>query len=130
MEDFDEAERDWIKARKSAREAKSEFAEGKVLPNLADIAMKSGKYDLSRSYLDKSAEIFKKYNDYEGIAIVEFNHALLCAELKDIEGIKDHFKRCKEIAFPLPAPFLLKIFRDEVIKRSEDNGLEGIQNII
>ncbi len=130
MESYTEAEREWIKARRYAREAKSEFSEAKVLPNLADIAMKNGKYDLSRSYLDKASEIFIKYSDFEGLCIVELNLALLSAELKDVDGICDHFKKCKEVAFPYPPPYNLKIYREEVIKRANENGLVGVDSLI
>ena len=62
---FTEAENDWIKARKYAKEAKSIFAEARILPNLADIAMKKGKFDLASRYLDRSSEVFSDYSDYE-----------------------------------------------------------------
>jgi len=125
-ESYIDAERDWIKARRYAREARSEYSEAKILPNLADIAMKNKKYELSRSYLDKSAELFLKYNDYEGVSDVEFNLALLCVELEDIEGLIYHFKRSKEVAFPFPSPFRLKVFRDEILKRCNEKGLKNI----
>ena len=130
LEDYVEAEKDWLKARRYAREAKSEYAEGKILPNLADIAMKKGKFDLARSLLDRSADIFLKFNDFEGISVIEFNLALLSIETGDIAGIKEHFQRCREVAFPLPPPHMLEIFKEELIKRGREKKIEDIEKLI
>ncbi|MDG6224742.1 MAG: tetratricopeptide repeat protein [Candidatus Thermoplasmatota archaeon] len=130
LERDDEAESDWLKARKYAREARSEFAEAKVMPNLADIAMKKGKFDLSKGYLKRAHEIFSSYNDYEGLAIVELNYALLYIEMRDLDKALEHFAKCKEVAFPLPTEKELVIFREEIIKRAREKGFEGVENII
>ncbi len=130
MHDHQAAERDWIKARKNAREAKSEFAEAKVLPNLADIALMAGKYDLAKSYLDKASEIFLKSSDYEGISVIEFNLALLSLEKGDLEGVRKHFKRCKEVAFPLPPKYMLDIFKEDMIKRANEKGIADIDKLL
>lgn len=130
LERYEEAESDWIKARRYAREARSEFAEAKVMPNLADIAMKKGKFDLSKGYLKRAYDIFSSYNDYEGLAIVEFNYALLYIEMRDLDKAMEHYAKCKEVAFPLPTEKELVIFRDEVIKRAKEKGFEGVENII
>jgi len=130
MGDMIEAEKEWLRARRYAKEAKSEFAEAKILPNLADIAIKKGKFDLARSLLDRAEEMFLKYSDYEGISVVELNRAFLCIEIGDPEGIRDHYRRCREVAFPLPPPFMLKIFEEDILLRCRERNIPNIESLI
>jgi len=129
-DDFTAAERNWTKARKYAREAKSEFAEAKILPNLAHIAMKKEKFELARTLLKRSYDIFRSYHDYEGMAVVEFNMALLKIDTGDLEGALDHFRRCREVAFPLPSQMHLDIYRGDIIKHAKLKGFENIESLI
>jgi tetratricopeptide (TPR) repeat protein/DNA-binding MarR family transcriptional regulator len=129
-EDVTNAEKDWIKARRFAREAKSTFAEAKVLPNLADIAIMHGKFDLAKNYLDKARTIFEEVNDYDGLAVIEFNYTLYYIEAGDRDNALYHFKRCNEIAFPLPIESDRKMYREEVIKRARKRGMDDIEKLI
>lgn len=128
--DFEDAEKDWVRARRYAKEADSAYAEAKILPNLADIAMKKGKFDLARNYLESARKTFEIMNDYEGLSIIEFNLALFHIESGNVDQAVKHFQLCNEIAFPLPSPQDRKIFREEVINRANENGIEGMKSLI
>ncbi|MGA1848629.1 MAG: tetratricopeptide repeat protein, partial [Thermoplasmatota archaeon] len=92
MKEYDVAKNDWMKARRYANEAKSIYAEALILPNMADIAIMEGKFDLARKHLDKADSIFKMLKDLEGEAVIMFNMALLKLEMGDLEDAISLFR--------------------------------------
>lgn len=129
-ENYKEAEEDWLKARKYGKEAKSEYLEAKVLPNLADINMRRGNFKVAISQLNKAKKIFTDYSDYDGIANVELNLALLELEKKNLEKALEHYNLSNTISFPLPSPEEKKMYRDGFIKRAMEKGFADIENHI
>jgi tetratricopeptide (TPR) repeat protein len=129
-ENYKDAEEDWNKARKFGKEAKSEYLEAKVLPNLADINMMKGNFKLAISQLNKAKKIFMDYSDYDGIANVELNLALLELEKGDLEHALEHFNLSNTISFPLPSPEEKTMYRDGFIKRAMEKGFADIENLI
>ncbi len=127
QEDMDGAEQDWIKTRRYAREAKSTYAEAIVLPNLADIAIKSGEFGLARTHLEKAMAIFESLHDQEGMAIIEFNHALMKVEMGDIQNALDRFRKWESMFQILILPEEKKIMRKNFIKRSRERGFMDIE---
>jgi tetratricopeptide (TPR) repeat protein len=127
MEDFEGAEEDWLKTRKFAREAKSEYCEGIVLPNLADIYMKAGRFDKARESLDRSRAILEKIQDLEGLALVDLNEALLKVEMGDIDGAIEIYSNMDSTQLILIPPDLKRIISDEFIKRCREKGFPDIE---
>ena len=130
MNEFDLAEKEWIKARRLAKEARSDFAEAIVLPNLADLAARSGNFDLSKNYLSRAYGIFEGLGDVEGLAAVEFNLSLMYLEMRNDEEAVSHFKLSESIAYPLPSPHERMERRKDFIGRANRYGLEDVGNLI
>ncbi len=130
MRRYEDAEKDWIKARRYAKDAGSHYGEAIVLPNLADIAVRGGKFDLADSYLKRARSIFEETSDYEGFAIVEFNYAIFYLFKGDIDKALECFKRSREIAFPLPPKQERDGLKEYFLSCVEETGMGPIENLI
>ncbi|MGA1821926.1 MAG: tetratricopeptide repeat protein [Thermoplasmatota archaeon] len=130
MDDFKQAESDWKRARKYAREANSRYIEAITIGNLADIYMKKGKLDKSKGLLDQAEELFQSLKDMDKIASIEFNRALLYVEQKDLDKALHHFTLSETIAQPLPSPPERRERREEFIKRGLEKGFDHIENYL
>ena len=128
MDRKEDAKKDWIKSRRYAKDANSHYGEAIVLPNLADITMREGNFDLAQSYLDRANEIFMDTNDAEGFAIVRFNEAVLSLFKRDQEKALELFRESEEVAFPLPPPQQKKVLRDYFLEVANELGLKEIED--
>ncbi len=124
----EDAEKDWIKARRYAKDAGSRYGEAMILPNLADIAVRAGKFDLAEKYLKRAHAIFEETGDHEGFSIVEYNYAIFHIFKKDIDSAIECFDRSNEIAYPLPSPQEKKELRGYFIKCALEKGYENIES--
>lgn len=122
MEEHEEAERSWKKARRCARDIHSKFFEAIVNTNLADTAMLKGDIDKCKRYLDDAIARFQEISDYEGRAYVDLNYAFYYLEMKDLESAKEHFERALKIAYPFPSPRERKEMKNVFIERAAKNG--------
>ncbi|MGA1821793.1 MAG: tetratricopeptide repeat protein [Thermoplasmatota archaeon] len=130
MEDYQNAEKDWIKARKFAKKAQSAYCEAAILCNLSDTTAMKGKIDLAVKYLNKAFKIFKEIPDYEGMASVYYNFSLLYLESGQLENALENFRNSITVAEPLPSDFEKKDWRKTFIQRGKDHGFDSIENII
>ncbi len=127
---IEQAEKDWSIALKMADKAHCRYAKGRLLGNLADVEVLKGNLKKAERYLNSSERLFRSVNDMEGVAAVEFNRALKSISEKDIEGLKVHFKRSEEIAYPLPPEYERSFRRKVMSDRAKEMGLEDIVSFI
>jgi tetratricopeptide (TPR) repeat protein len=102
--DYPNAEEDWKKARKYAKEAKSEYCEAVILTNLAELRARDGNFNLAIRYLKRAFNIIREIGDYESMAGVEFNLSLVYIMKGDRKKALDSFNQSMKTAFPLPSP--------------------------
>lgn len=129
-DDLENAEKDWIKARRFAKKAQSAYCEAAILCNLSDTTSMKGKIDLAEKYLKKAFKIYKENNDYEGMASVYYNFALLYLENKQLDDAVSNFTKSLTVAEPLPSEKERGEWKRTFVQRGKDNGFDTIENII
>lgn len=131
-QDYSKCEEDWKRARKYAREARSDYCEAAILGNLADISARNGNFELALNYLKKGMRIFDKIGDFEGKAMTHYNYSLTYLLKDDIGPAVENFVRSQHIADPLPSPQskeeMLKTFVDLATENGHDDIEEKIKN--
>ena len=130
LKDHKLAEKDWKKALKFAKEAKSQYLEAVILPNLADIRITNNDLETSARYLDKAREIFIEKGDYEGVAIVNFNYSLQELARKDLSKALMYFHRSENLAYPSPSPSEKNERRKFFLERAKENGFSVMEDEI
>lgn len=124
MDRFDEAEEDWKKARRYARESRCTYVEGAIFNNLADIELLKGNFETSETYMDHARKVYYDINDLEGIAWIDFQESLFHLEKKDLEKALEAFRRSEMIAFPSPSPGERKLRREVFFERAIRNSYD------
>jgi len=123
MDKVDQAESDWLTAVNRSKRAGSRYAQARLLCNLADVEIKRGNLDKAEKNLDRSERLFRKANDLEGVAGVEFNRALKSIAETDLVGFQDHFMRSEDVAYPLPPEYERQLWRNVLMDRAKENGM-------
>ena len=125
MGDPDRAAEDWTRAMKHAKDAGSKFIKGPILTNLSDIQMRNGDLDKASSSLSQARKIFDARNDFEGIAGIEFNMALLYLYLNDVDEANRYFILSEEVAYPAPSPLERMERREVFLITAEELNVPG-----
>jgi tetratricopeptide (TPR) repeat protein len=102
--DFKNAEEDWNKARKYAKEARSEYCEAAIITNLAELRARDGNFNLAIKYLNRARNINRDTGDFENMAGVEFNLSLIYTMMNEKDKAIDLFGKAMKTAYPLPSP--------------------------
>jgi len=127
---LDQAEKDWKAALRLAKKAKSMYSQAWMLGNLADIEVKRGDLDKALKNLNRAEANFRRVNDFEGLAWVEFNRALVAIAKKDYSVFIDHFERSEKEAYPLPPEHERELRRNVILDRAKENGMPDIVKYI
>ncbi len=130
MGDYENAEEDWKKARRFAKEARSEYCEAMIIMNLADISGLKGQFDLAFNYLNKSMKILEKFRDLGGVAMTYYNISLVFLIMKDLDKALENYRISMTIAEPLPSLLTKNEMRLNFIKYGSDNEFKNIETII
>lgn len=130
MDDFDNAQEDWKKARRYATEAKSEYCEAAIIGNLADVYARQGKFDIALKYLKKAEKITKGIGDLEMLSTTYFNYSLVYIMMKEFDKALNIFKLSNEIAYPLPSPIEKEERRKFILECGNENGFQNIESMI
>ncbi len=118
--DYLNAEEDWKKARKYAKEAKSEYCEAATITNLAELRARDGNFDIAVKYLRRAYNINRTTGDFENMAGVEFNLSLIYAMKKDESSALAYYQRSMQTAYPLPSPPEKEEWKRTLIKYSKE----------
>lgn len=102
--DYSRAEEDWKKARKYAKDARSEYCEAAIITNLAELRARDGNFNLAIKYLNRARNINRDTGDFENMAGVEFNLSLIYTMMNDKDKAVDLFAKAMKTAYPLPSP--------------------------
>jgi tetratricopeptide (TPR) repeat protein len=124
FEDIQNAENDWNKARKYARDAGSRYVEAAIFTNLADVELLRGNLEKSWKYTEMSHERYSSVHDLEGMAEVDFQRALYYLHVKDLDEALNHYRRWESLAFPLPSPGQRDLKKKVFQERLQENGFD------
>ncbi|MGA1822357.1 MAG: tetratricopeptide repeat protein [Thermoplasmatota archaeon] len=124
--DLERAEKEWISARKHARESGSRYLEGPALGNLASIEREKGNLDECEKLLSRYKDCFKNVYDIEGESYLNFNYSLLYLARGDREKALEYFHRFSTIAYPSPSPLEREIMLNVFLENAEKNDLGDI----
>ena len=122
MERSKEAEADWLRSKKYAKEADSRYVEAAVYNNLSDVELVRGNFEKSWKLCEMSHQRFSEVNDLEGIAWCDFQKAIYFLHRRDLENALLHYRRSETIAFPSPSPEERRFRRALFLEKSEVHG--------
>lgn len=127
---YELAEKDWKTAKKYAIKGKSKYAEAKCIVNLADVELLRGNFEATEKYLKEGDEIFMMLEDFEGVALIDYNWGFYYLATGDKKKAIEKFHQFLKRAEPLAGPYMEGFYRKEFLDRGKKYGIIDLEKFI